>query len=106
LTAALVLDLAFGLDEPERPTLRPEADAEGLPALADSEAEADEEDLVGFVEPDLPLAFADDDDALGAGLFLEDGPPAADERTAAFFFVVGMSVSVAESVDERWGWNR
>jgi hypothetical protein len=129
LTALLVeaLDLAFGRDEPDRPPFRPEADAEDLPALADIEAEEDEADLVGFVEPafsfdfdeatGLRLApagresavawpFAADDEGLVEDRALEDEPPAAVERVAALFFVVGVWVSVAELVSERWGWNR
>ncbi len=126
LTTLLVeaLTLAFGLDEPDRPPFRPEADAEGLPDLAGIVAE---DDLVGFVEPDVSLAFDDPDglrpapavrDSAGARPFAagdgdlvedrasEDERPEADERVAAFFFVVGMRVSVSGSVSESWGWNR
>jgi hypothetical protein len=93
--------------------LRPAADAEDLPALADIAEDAFDEDFDGFVEPDPAfdlgdaagfLAFADDDEAFEEEDALADVPP-ADERVD-FFLVVAMSVSVAGSVDERWGWNR
>jgi hypothetical protein len=122
-----VLDLACDLDEPERPPFRLEVDVEDLPVLADIEAEEDEDDLVGFVELAFPLAFEDAanlrlapagresagarpfaacDEGLVEDRAFDDEPPAVDERVAAFFFVVGMWLSVAELVSERWGWKR
>jgi hypothetical protein len=95
--------------------------------LADIEAEADEAALVGFVEPLSSLDFEDaaglrpapaaresavarpfaaDDEGLVEDWVVEDEPPAAVERVGDFFFAVGMWVSVAEWVSERWGWNR
>jgi hypothetical protein len=50
--------------------------------------------------------FAADDEGLVEDWVVEDEPPAAVERVGDFFFAVGMLVSVAEWVSERWGWNR
>jgi hypothetical protein len=85
--------------------------------LVDIEAEEDG-DFVGFVDPVFPLAFGDAaglrlpladreaaEDALVDDEPLAEAPP-AEEREVDFFLVVGMSVSVAESVEERWGWNK
>jgi hypothetical protein len=117
LWTAFLVDFGLDFDELEiaaRPPLRPEADPEDLAALADIEDDVLEAAFEGFAELDPALdfgdavdlpSFADDDEALLADRALEDAPPVADGRVA-FFLVVAMSISVAESVDERRGWNR
>ena len=56
-------------------------------------------DFCSWKDHDTYQKSFDEEDAF------EDAPPVADERVA-FFLVVAMSFSVAESSDERWGWNR